>query len=64
MRLNLNLEELHVETTVMQPDYVGPAGMEGYQPHALIHLPGTSRVWDTQTNPIPEPDTNSSPCIA
>ena len=57
MRLNLDLEALEVETTAMQPAYVGPEGPEGYQPLAVAQLPGTSIVWDTQTRPLPQPNT-------
>jgi hypothetical protein len=53
MRLNLNLEELRVETTVMQPEYTGFDGFDG-----------ASILYDTQTRPIQRPNTRSSPCIA
>lgn len=55
MRLNLDLEELHVETTVMQPEYT-----EGSEDGAYA----ASVLYDTQTRPIQRPDTNSSPCYA
>jgi hypothetical protein len=56
MRLNLNLEELHVETTEMQPAYTGAGGFDdGF---------AASILWDTQTRPIQRPNTNSSPCVA
>jgi hypothetical protein len=55
MRLNLDLEGLHVETTVMQPE------MEGYDG---FDFGVESVLWNTQTRPIQRPDTNSSPCIA
>lgn len=54
MRLNLNLEELHVETTEMQPAYI--EGADGGFAASIL--------WDTQTRQIPKPNTNSSPCIA
>ncbi|HKO24443.1 MAG TPA: hypothetical protein VJY65_06835 [Chloroflexota bacterium] len=58
MRLVLNLEELHVETTVMQPE--DPAVLAGFDgPGAML----LSQLWDTQTRPIIV-NTNSSPCIA
>lgn len=53
MRLNLDLEELHVETTVMQPDLTEPGGDAA-----------ESILWNTLTEPIERPNTNSSPCIA
>lgn len=56
MRLNLDLEELHVETTVMQPEYV--EGFDGDGAYAA------SVLYDTQTRPIQRPNTNSSPCYA
>jgi hypothetical protein len=52
MRLNLNLAELHVETTVMQTEF-----MDGFDGAASV-------LYDTQTRPILKPTTNSSPCIA
>ncbi len=58
MRLNLNLEALQVETTVMQPDM----GL-----HALDAFDGgfaASILYNTQTRPIQKPNTNSSPCYA
>jgi hypothetical protein len=55
MRLNLDLEALHVETTVMQPENTAPEGFDG--------VLAASIVWNTQTQPI-EPDTYSSPCVA
>jgi len=56
MRLNLNLEELHVETTEMQPAYTGVGEFDGGFAASII--------WNTQTRPIERPNTNSSPCIA
>jgi hypothetical protein len=53
--MRLNLAELHVETTVMQPEY---AGLDGFGDF------GASILYDTQTRPILRPNTNSSPCIA
>jgi hypothetical protein len=50
----LDLEALHVETTVMQPEL--EEGFEGGDFAASI-------LWNTQTQPI-RPNTNSSPCIA
>ena len=55
MRLNLDLEALHVETTVMQP---GDPSLDGFD------VGVASILWDTQTRPIERPDTNSSPCVA
>lgn len=51
MRKNLDLDGLHVETTVMQPEEGFDFGVE-------------SILWDTQTRPIELPGTNSSPCVA
>lgn len=59
MRLNLNLEELHVETTEVQPVYTEPAGYERVDGGFVASI-----LWDTQTRPIERPNTNSSPCIA
>lgn len=53
MRLNLDLEGLHVETTVMQPEFT--EGEDGYY--------AASVLWNTQTEPI-QVDTDSSPCVA
>lgn len=53
MRLNLDLEELHVETSVMQPEFTESDG-----------LAAESILWNTLTEPIQRPNTNSSPCIA
>lgn len=50
---NLNLEELHVETVEMQPEY---AEFDG----AVV----ASVLWDTQTRPIQRPNTNDTRCIA
>lgn len=55
MRMNLDLEGLHVETTVMNPEHAGFEGDGDYV---------ESILWDTQTRPIQRPNTNSSPCIA
>jgi hypothetical protein len=59
MRLNLDLEKLEVETTVMQPEFAEPTGMEaadgGY---------AASILYNTQTRPIERPNTNSTPCYA
>jgi hypothetical protein len=57
MRLVLSLEELHVESTVMQPDEPELAGFDA--PGGML----MSILWDTQTRPIIR-NTNSSPCIA
>jgi hypothetical protein len=54
MRLNLDLEELHVETTVMQPEFA--EGEEGYYAASIL--------WNTTGHQVPAPDTNSSPCVA
>jgi hypothetical protein len=59
MRLNLNLEELHVETTEMQSAYTGPEGVERIDGGWVASI-----LWNTQTRQIPGPNTNSSPCIA
>jgi hypothetical protein len=56
MRLNLDLEALHVETTVMQPEYVEGADGDGVYAASIL--------WDTLTRPIERPNTNSSPCYA
>ena len=63
-KLGLNLEELNVHTTEMQPVYFGPGGYEGYEPFPMAGLAAGSILWDTQTHPIERPNTNSSPCIA
>lgn len=55
MRLNLDLEALHVETTVMQPELAEAFGGQ----EALA----ASILWNTLTEPIVV-DTNSSPCVA
>lgn len=59
MRLNLDLEELHVETTVMQPEFAEFAEFE-----AGDGAYAASVLYDTLTRPIQRPNTNSSPCIA
>ena len=59
MRLYLNLEELHVETTEVQPVYTEPAGYERVDGGFVASI-----LWDTTGHQIPKPDTNSSPCIA
>jgi hypothetical protein len=59
MRLILDLEELHVETTEMQPAYTGPGAIDGFDGGFAASI-----LWDTQTRPIQRPNTNSSPCIA
>lgn len=59
MRMNLDLERLHVETTVMQPEFAGTDGFDagdGYM--------AASVLYDTLTRPIQRPNTNSSPCVA
>jgi hypothetical protein len=56
MRLNLDLEGLHVETTVMQPEDTDLEGFDGGYVASIL--------WDTQTRPIQRPNTNSSPCVA
>lgn len=55
MRLNLDLEALHVETTVMQPE---DPSLHGFDAGV------ESVLYNTQTRPIQRPDTNSSPCVA
>jgi hypothetical protein len=59
MRMMLNLEELHVETTEMQSDFDGPEGLVGFD-----GAYADSVLWDTLTRPIQRPNTNPSPCIA
>lgn len=59
MRLNLDLEELRVETTVMQPEFTGLEGVDVFGGGFAASI-----LWDTQTRPIERPNTNSSPCIA
>ena len=54
MRLNLDLEELHVETAVMQPEFEEFDGEGDY---------AASVLYNTLTQPI-RPNTNSSPCVA
>jgi hypothetical protein len=56
MRLILNLDELHVQSTVMQPEYTSPDAFDGGYAASIL--------WDTQTRPIERPNTYSSPCIA
>jgi hypothetical protein len=56
MRQNLELEELHVETTVMQPEDTHLEGFDG----AYV----ASILWDTQTRPIDQIDTNDTRCVA
>ena len=58
MRLNLDLEGLQVETTVMQPASPGWEGVDGG--NAAL---AASILWNTLTEPIIV-DTNSSPCVA
>jgi hypothetical protein len=61
MRLHLDLQELHVETTAMQPEASGFEGFEAFDgPGGML----ASVLYDTQTRPIIRPNTNSSPCIA
>jgi hypothetical protein len=62
-KLGLNLEELSVETTELQPAYTGLPGYEGYEPYPGADGFAASILWDTQTHPIVK-NTNSSPCIA
>jgi hypothetical protein len=62
-RLDLNLEDLQVESTEMVPTYVGPEGLEGFEPYPVPAGFAASILWNTQTQPIVR-DTNSSPCIA
>ncbi len=50
----LDLEALHVETTVMQPEF--EEGFDGGDYAASV-------LYNTLTQPI-RPNTNSSPCIA
>lgn len=59
MRLSLDLEQLHVESTEVTPDLIGIADHEGFEPGGYA----ASRLWDTLTRPIIR-NTNSSPCIA
>jgi hypothetical protein len=59
MRLSLDLEQLHVESTVLTPELAGIAGHEGFEPGGYA----ASILWDTQTRPIIR-NTNSSPCVA
>jgi hypothetical protein len=59
MRLNLNLEELHVETTVMQPEFTDPEERKNFEGGLLASV-----LYNTQTVPIQRPNTNSSPCVA
>ena len=58
MRLNLNLEELHVETMEMQPE-TGLEGQNGFDGGFAASI-----LWDTQTRPIQRPNTNVSSCYA
>lgn len=62
-RLDLNLEDLNVETTEMVAPYVGPEGLEGFEPYPGADGFAASILWNTQTQPIVR-DTRSSPCIA
>lgn len=55
MRLNLDLEELHVETAVMQPEY---------EDFDLGGNYAASVLYNTLTEPIERPNTRSSPCVA
>jgi hypothetical protein len=58
MRTNLDLEGLHVETTVMQPEDAELAAFDddgGYL---------ASILWDTMTRPIEMPNSNDSRCWA
>jgi hypothetical protein len=57
MRLNLDLEEPQVETTMMQPEL----DLEGFEFEGGFVA---SILWDTQTRPIQRPNTDSSPCVA
>ncbi|MBB4637798.1 hypothetical protein [Longimicrobium terrae] len=59
MRMNLDLEKLEVETTVMQPEFGDPAGMVGAD-----GVYAASILYNTQTRPIERPNTYSSPCVA
>jgi len=52
--MRLNLEELQVETTVMEPEY---AHFENFGPASVL--------WDTTTRPVEFTTTTySSPCVA
>ncbi|HST59515.1 MAG TPA: hypothetical protein VLK84_12515 [Longimicrobium sp.] len=51
----LDLEALHVETTVMQPEF--EEGFDGGDYAASV-------LYNTLTQPIQRPNTNSSPCYA
>ncbi len=59
MRLNLDLEELHVETTEMQPEFTDPVVRHHFEGGFLASV-----LYDTQTRPIQRPNTNTSPCVA
>ena len=58
VKLDLNLEELEVETTVIEPVFAGREGLG--DPNGYL---AASILWNTLTEPI-SADTNSSPCIA
>jgi hypothetical protein len=58
MRLNLNLEELDVQTTEMDPEYA-PESAEAFDGGFAASI-----LWDTQTRPIQRPATNTTPCYA
>ena len=56
--VKLDLEELEVETTVVEPVFVAPEGLanpEGYL---------ASILWDTTGRQIPRLNTNESSCYA
>jgi hypothetical protein len=57
MRMNLDLEGLHVETTVMQPEHT--EDFEGFDGGYAASI-----LYDTLTRPIQRPNTYSSPCVA
>ena len=55
MRLNLDLEDLHVESTVVEPEY------QGFEGEGAV---AASVLYNTQTRPIPQIDTNDTRCWA
>lgn len=59
MRLNLDLEELLVETTVMQPELTDPEERKHFEGGFLASV-----LYNTQTRPILRPNTNTSSCVA
>lgn len=55
MRWNLDLEDLHVESLVVQPE----TDFEGFDGGFAASI-----LWDTQTRPIERPNTADPRCIA